>query len=124
MKPDGMLIEPDYIVQARQAIAATGSPQVLEEIGDTEPALAAYVAECLACVCGKLALSGAPTPLVQAIYEETLALVLTCVQAQRRGHFELWKDTMTGTRLAQLDESLQPPAKPRRKKRRGAGPET
>ena len=45
-----------------------------------------------------------------------LALVLTCVQALRRGHFELWKDTMTGTRLAQLDPAVQ--AKPRRRRKK------
>lgn len=51
-----------------------------------------------------------------------LALVLTCVQALRRGHYELWKDSMVGTRLAQLDETFQAPPKRRRKRAQGVEP--
>ena len=52
-------------------------------------------------------------------------MVLTCLGAVRRGHYELWKDCMKGTRLGQLDPSFK--AKPRRKKRpdaEGTGKET
>jgi hypothetical protein len=122
MKPDGMLVEPEHIISARQEVVAKGSDEFLNEFAGTEPALASFVCESLATIAGKLSLSGAPTPLVQGSHEEMLTLVLTCVQALRRGHFALWKDTLTGTRLAQLDETFRIPTKRCRKKRNGAEP--
>jgi hypothetical protein len=110
-----MLVEPQHIVSARQEVVAKGSGQALNEFAQTEPALASFIYEGLAVVAGKLSLSGAPTELVQGSHEDVLAVVLTCVQAMRRGHYALWKDTVTGTRLAQLDPSFQP--KPRRRKK-------
>jgi hypothetical protein len=120
MKPDTMLVEPEHIFSASRDVAAKGGEQFLSEVAGTEPALASFVHEGLATIAGKLALSGAPTPLVQGSHEDMLTLVLTCVQALRRGHYELWKETMTGTRLAQLDATFRAPARRRRKK----GPET
>jgi hypothetical protein len=122
MKPDSMLVEPQHIVTARQDVAAKGSGQALNEFAQTEPALASFIYESLATVAGKLSLSGAPTELVQGSHEDVLAVVLTCIQAMRRGHYALWKDSMVGTRLAQLDETFQPPPKRRRKKGNGAEP--
>jgi hypothetical protein len=122
VKPDSMLVEPQHIVGARQDVAAKGSGQALNEIAQTEPALASFIYEALASVAGKLSLSGAPTELVQGSHEDVLAVVLTCVQAMRRGHYTLWKDSMIGTRLAQLDETFQAPLKRSRKKGQGAEP--
>lgn len=116
MKPDSMLVEPEHIINARQDVAANGSAQALSEFARTEPALASFIYEALSVVAGKLSLSGAPTELVQGSHEDVLAVVLTCVQAMRRGHYALWKDSVTGTRLAQLDPSLQ--SKPRRTSRK------
>ena len=123
MKPDSMLVEPEHIVNARQEVAGKGSGQSLNEFAQAEPALASFIYEGLAVVAGKLSLSGAPTELVQGSHEDVLAVVLTCVQAMRRGHYALWKDSVTGTRLAQLDPSFQP--KPRRlgKKDQSSGTE-
>jgi hypothetical protein len=121
MKPDSMLVEPEHIVSARQDVAAKGSGQSLNEFAQSEPALASFIYEGLASVAGRLSLSGAPTELVQGSHEDVLAVVLTCVQAMRRGHYALWKDTATGTRLAQLDPTLQPKPRRRRKKDQADG---
>src|SRR6516164_3805034 len=118
-----MIVEPEHIVSARQDVATKGNGQAMNEFAQAEPALASFIYEGLASVAGKLSLSGAPTELVQGSYEDVLAVVLTCVQAMRRGHYALWKDTVTGTRLAQLDPSLQPKARRRRKKDRSNGAE-
>src|SRR5438128_95517 len=107
-----MLVEPQHIVSAGQDVTAKGSGQALSDFARTEPALASFIYEGLAVVAGKLSLSGAPTELVQSSHEDILGLVLTGFQAMRRGHYALWKDTVTGTRLAQLDPSFQ--SKPRR----------
>jgi hypothetical protein len=122
VKPDSMLVEPQHIVSARQDVAAKGSGQALNEFAPLEPALASFIYEGLAVIAGKLSLSGAPTELVQGSHEEMLGVVLTCVQAVRRGHYEFWKDSMVGTRLAQLDEAFRSPPKRRRRKDHGAEP--
>jgi hypothetical protein len=119
MKPDSMLVEPEHIVSARQDIADKGNGAALNEFAQTEPALASFIYESLTAVAGRLCLSGAPTEVVQGSHEDVLAVVLTCVQAMRRGHYTLWKDTMTGTRLAELDERFQAPTKRRRRKCQG-----
>ncbi len=121
MKPDSMLVEPEHIVKARQDVAAKGRGQFFTEFAQTEPALASFIYEALATVAGKLSLSGAPTELVQGSHEEVLGVVLICVQAMRQGHYALWMDSITGTRLAQLDPSYQPKPKRRRKKDPASG---
>jgi hypothetical protein len=118
-----MLVEPEHIVSARNHVAAKGGTQALTDFAQTEPALASFIFEGLAVVAGKLSLSGAPTELVQGSHEDVLAMILTCVQAMRHGHFALWKDTVTGTRLAHLDPSFQPKPRRRRKKQETTGPE-
>jgi hypothetical protein len=115
MKPDAMLINPEFIIQARQEVADQGAGKSLAGFAKLEPALAAYIYETTAGIAGKMALAGAPTEIVQGSHEDMLAVILTCVQALRRGHYELWKDTVVGSRLAQLDASLQ--ARPRRRKK-------
>lgn len=122
MKPDSMLVDFEHIARARQDVAAQGTGPAMNEFAATEPALASFIFEGLAVVAGKLSLSGAPTELVQGSHEDVLAVLLTCVQALRRGHYALWKDTAVGTRLAQLDESLAAPRKRRRKKDHDAEP--
>jgi hypothetical protein len=116
MKPDSMLVEAEHIASARENVAAKGAGESLDEFAKTEPALASFICERLIFVAGKLSLSGAPPELVQGSHEDVLAVVLTCVQAMRRGHYALWKDTVTGSRLAELDPSFQPRARRRRKK--------
>ena len=124
MKPDGMLVEPKFIVRACREVARRGGPEALAEIAKQEPALAAYLRESLAAAAGKLALSGAPTPVIQGVHEEVLTVVLTCVQALRQGHYALWSDTLTGTPLARLAEEFEAPRGKRpRRSRRNKGPD-
>jgi hypothetical protein len=113
MKPDSMLIEPVHIVSARQDIGEAGNPESLEELSKREPALAAYISESMASLAGKLALSGAPTQVVQGLYNEALAVLLSSIEAQRRGHYDLWKGTIVGTKIEELAKK---PRKRRRKK--------
>jgi hypothetical protein len=117
MKPDGMLVEPQHLISAREEVASRGCEDALADLGQVEPVLVSFVGESLAAAAGKLALSGAPTPLVQGIHEEVLNVLLTAVQALRRGHYELWKDTLTGSRLPGLEKPAAP--KPRRPRRKG-----
>jgi hypothetical protein len=110
-----MLVEPDTIVAARIEVGDRGALESLQALQEVEPSLGAFIQEALAAAAGKLALSGLPTAVVQGIHEEMLATLLACVEAVRRSHYELWKDTAVGTRLAELAPDL--PARRRRKKR-------
>lgn len=116
MKPDSMLVETDYLVGARQQVANSGVVESLNSIGESEPAMATFIHESLAAIAGKLVLTGAPTQVVQGSHEDMLTVILTCVQALRRGHYEMWKDSMVGTCMAKLDPVFQ--AKPRRKRKK------
>jgi hypothetical protein len=116
MKPDGMLVEPEHVTAAFQDVASRGAAEALAELAKTEPALAAFISQHLAGIAGHLALAGAPTPIVAGLHADALAAVLTSVQALRRGHYQLWRDTMIGTRLAQLDKTFRPKPARRRKK--------
>src|SRR5262245_58652272 len=121
MKPDGMLVEPEHVTAAFQDIANRDSDEALAELAKTEPALAAFIGQQLTSTAGKLALSGAPTPVITGLHTDVLTTVLTSIQALRRGHYQLWRDTLTDTPLAQLDEQFQPPKRRRRKKGPDAG---
>jgi hypothetical protein len=116
MKPDAMLINPEFIVEAQQRVAGRGTGKSLESFAKLEPALAAYIYEATAAIAGKMVLAGAPSEVVQGSHEDMLAVILTCIQAVRLGHYALWKDTVIGSRLAQLDASLQAASRRRRKK--------
>jgi hypothetical protein len=116
MKPDGMLIDPEFIVKARQDVAEQGTGKSLEAFAKLEPAMAGYIYETTAGIAGKMALAVATTKVVQGSHEDMLAVILTCVQALRLGHYALWRDTVVGSRLAQLDTSLQ--ASPRRQRKK------
>jgi hypothetical protein len=122
VNPDNMLVEPDLIIAARMAVGEQGTGPALLALREVEPVLADFIRESLAAVAGKLTLSGAPGPLVLGIHEEALALVLTSVQAVRRGHYQLWKETAVGTRLEALAPDLKP--KRRRRKKPSTGPES
>src|SRR5262245_8085267 len=115
-RPDSMLIEPDHIISARQSIGETGTPTSMEHLGEREPARAASSQRSMACLAGKLARSGAPPPLVQGLYNEAMLLILSSLEAQRRGHYDLWKDTIVGTQLENLGSVQKPARKPRRKR--------
>jgi hypothetical protein len=115
-KPDSMLVEPEHLVAASKDVGTQGQERSLEDLSRREPALAGYLIEGMAAVAGKLSLSGAPTPLVQCIHAEALHVALTCLEATRKGHYALWKGTLVGTRLEELEAPAKPPARKRRRK--------
>ncbi len=98
MRPDSMLVENDHLVQAQSQLAEVDTGEAVKRFSESEPVLASYLFNNLAIIAGKQALSGVPTPVVQGSYEDTVTLVLTCLEALRRGHYDLWKDTWTGRR--------------------------
>jgi hypothetical protein len=113
MKPDSMLVEAEYVVRAHEEVVAKGSDGAMAELAKTEPALAAFVQHGLVTVAGKLALTGAPTEVVQGAYQDALAIILAGIAALRHGHYELWKDMLAAT-----PTEVQPEPKERRRRKK------
>jgi hypothetical protein len=118
MKPDSMIVEPEYIMQALQAVAGQGPLEALAQFQQQEPVLASFIEEKLAALAGRLGLSGAPPELVRGTHAEALLLVLGSIESLRRGHFELWKGTTFGAQLPQPGEPVR-----RRRRKKGADPQ-
>lgn len=64
---------------------------VIQSIAAREPLLAAFIADQLVTISGKLSLSGAPPEIVQRTYEDVASLVATSVRAVWAGTDELWR---------------------------------
>ena len=80
--------------------------KLLQLLGEREPVLAAFVSERIVAVSGKLVLSGAPSDVVRAAYDDLVEVVGVAIQAVWKGQDEFWK----GVDLASL---------PGRRRRRG-----
>jgi hypothetical protein len=74
---------------------------ILQSIAAREPLLAAFVADKLLTISGKLSLSGAPPEIVRGSYEDVATLVVTAVRAVWAGSDELWH----GIELAHIARS-------------------
>ena len=100
MKPDSMLVEPEHINSARR---------------EMEPALASFLCKSLASFAGTLSLSGAPTELVQGSHEEVLTVGPHLRPLYAPRPLRIVERHHSGTRLAQLDPSLETKPQYRRK---------
>lgn len=120
MRPDGMLVESGMIADAMTAVGKQGTDKALAELASQERDLTAYIAHSAMNIAGKLALSGAPSEVVRGSHDDFLTVILTCVGALKRGHYELWKDTQVGSRLVEIDQTLKAPTKKRRRSHRSA----
>ena len=122
--PDSMLVQHTHIVEARGQIAEQGHQAALEGLLEREPALAAYMSQAMATIAGKMALAGAPSEVVQGVHADVMLLMLSSLEASRAAQYELWKDSIVGTKLEVLtrpDPEPEPPAKkaPRKRKKPG-----
>jgi hypothetical protein len=99
-KHDGMLVTNKVLRRTSRwvgrRIKEDGLHQAHNDLAEFEPALAQFIAHGCETVAGRLALSGAPTEIVQAVYGDVLRMSLKAVQAMRRGQFEYWKAEMNG----------------------------
>ncbi|MFQ3594353.1 MAG: hypothetical protein SNJ82_14340, partial [Gemmataceae bacterium] len=50
----------------------------------------------------KMALAGAPTEVVQGVHADVLLVMLSSLEASRAAEYELWQDTVMGSRLEAL----------------------
>jgi len=89
---DASVVSQNTLRAVAVAVAAEAvEGNVIQSVAAREPVLAAYIAEKMLAVSGKLALSGAPPEVVQGCYDEVANLVATSVRALWAGSDELWK---------------------------------
>lgn len=120
--PDSMLVQHSHILEARQQVVDQGQTAALEALLGREPALASYLSQGMATIAGKMVLAGAPAEVAQGVHADVMLLVLSSLEASRSAQYDLWKDTIVGTRLEALQKPPEPevpPKKPRRKKKEG-----
>lgn len=110
--PDSMLVHHAHIVEARTKIAEGGHQAALEGLLEREPALAAYLSQAMATIAGKMVLAGAPTEVVQGVHSDVMLLMLSSLEASRAAQYELWKDSILGTRLEVLEKPPEPEPTP------------
>jgi hypothetical protein len=115
MKPDGMLIEPEYIVSAQEETAQQGNVKSFAQLKEIEPVLASFIQESLIRISGKIALTGTPASLTQGVHKDTMMVILTCIAAQKKGHYEYWKDSIMTPPKSDLNEKSKSSTKPKRK---------
>ncbi len=108
MNPDAMLVEPESLANALQEVAQQGNAAVLAHLRQQEPALVGFIEEKLATIAGHLALSGTPARVVRGVHREALFLILSSLQALRRGHYALWRDTIPAERLLAPELPIPP----------------
>ena len=103
---DATIIDAAILAQAQSAIA-TDEGAALRRLSEREPLLANFMLEKMLVIAGRLALSGAPSEVVNEIDDCIRLLVLIGIEATRLGHYELWKDTAEGEHLRKIVEQEQ-----------------
>jgi len=100
---DSTIVDADILAQAQSAIA-TDESTALRRLSEREPLLASFMLEKMLVIAGRLALSGAPSEVVNEIDDCIRLLVLIGIEATRLGHYELWKDCAEGEHLRKIVE--------------------
>jgi hypothetical protein len=81
------------ILQSLLELKRQGSTQALEHLEQVEPDLACYVMESLTDLHHILLAFGASAKRSKRLYRQVELLVLVCITALRKGHYELWRQT-------------------------------
>ncbi len=91
---DGMLVGQVTLLHACEEVdelaAENGAQGPIDELAAFEPTLASYIDAHCEAIAGRLALTGAPSPVVQGIYRSILLMTVSAVQAMRRGQYDYW----------------------------------
>jgi hypothetical protein len=82
------------IREIHQAMVKCGMKLPLNDLCGRESSLAAYVIYSGYVVSEKVRISGAPASLVNWVQESVMTHMMVCLEAQRKGHFDLWRDLM------------------------------
>src|SRR5262245_58862581 len=109
MKDASVVTKDTLTTVAAEVHAEAAETNLIQSLTAREPLLAAFVAEKLLAISGKLSLCGAPPEIVQGSYEDVASLVATSVRAIWAGTDELWR----GIDLADVARVRRPPRRAR-----------
>ncbi len=112
---DDMLVTETALQAAIDQMNQQGMDAVIQKLLQVEPTLGATLTHNATLIAGKLALCGAPEPVVSGVHADLLASCVMVYLAVRRGSYEIWQDTAVGDRLLDLEvgtseEKGSPPA--------------
>lgn len=82
------------IQEIHQAMVKRGMKRPLNDLCGRESSLGAYVIYSGHVVSETVRISGAPASLVDWVCNSVMTHMMVCLEAQRKGHFDLWRDLM------------------------------
>jgi ribosomal protein L7/L12 len=107
---DGTLVTSPLLSETLEELQARGMDDARKAFEEMEPHLSGFVRENATHIAGKMSLAGAPRSVVRGVFHDILNLVTLCYHAQRRGVYQLWKDTTVAEGLlARLGEAAPTP---------------
>lgn len=109
--PSDQQVSARAVLDAEMTLRHRGARRSLEELEQVEPDLTNYLLESLSVIHQKLLALGGPARASQRLFLEVQHLALVCITALRRGHYELWKQSDTGSQL-ENDNPPEPPESP------------
>jgi len=91
------------VLDAEMSLRRLGSHQVLHELEQVEPDLTNYLLENLTDIHQRILALGGSAKASQRVFMEVQRLALVCINALRRGQFDLWKQSDAGAQLEDGD---------------------
>ena len=95
------------ILRSLNELNRRGVRRILAELEQVEPALAEHLMEGLSDINRGMLTAGLSPREQRRLYRQVQQLVLVCIMALRKGHYELWK---TQDAPAEADDALLGPA--------------
>ena len=100
---DDTLVSEQALQVAIDDLGRRGAEALVEDLMQSEPRLGGFLTQSATLVAGRLALSGAPQPVIEGVYGDLLGACAFVYRALRHGSYEIWQGTALGERLQVLD---------------------
>lgn len=111
---------PPLLATHKRAVEA-GPSASLQAIFDVEPDVACYIESALRWIFDGFRRVNNPPNIVRAVENDVILLLAAVFTAMRDANYDLWRNTMVGTRLAQIDPNLEKNHRRRKPKAEDAG---
>ncbi|MCI0458972.1 MAG: hypothetical protein L0Z62_18595 [Gemmataceae bacterium] len=99
---DDTLVSEQALEVAYSELHEHGSEALWGRLLEAEPHLGNYLKHNATLVAGRLALSGAPQPVIEGVHNDLVATCAFVYLALRQGSYEIWQGTALGERLRAL----------------------
>ncbi len=88
--PSDQTVTSKVVLACVLEIQRLGTGPALEHLEQVEPDLANYLMETLGTIHQRLTTLNGPTRSTQRVYRQVEVLIVVCITALRRSHYELW----------------------------------